>query len=114
MFRELWAKDFQVVAMGSSWQDELNPAWVHDCMLDMVASTRANLLAVDIFTLKRGFEHQLTPPQQTVKELLLPLVQLYGDKDVRHSSAWRHLATLCHKFGQAFDVDDEGCLRPVD
>ena len=29
MFRELWERNFSVVAMGDSWDD--NPAWIHDC-----------------------------------------------------------------------------------
>lgn len=55
MFRRLWDRDFTVLAMGTDWEAQHHPAWVHDCWLDCLAAGLVVKQAASSFVLDPSY-----------------------------------------------------------
>ena len=101
MFRKLWANDFTVVSSAQSWTDD--PAWLHDCFLDMLCSGIVQSRAQDSFILDPAYERLLDDNQRKIREALQPLRELADNEAVRASPSWNRIERLLNIYGERND-----------
>ena len=100
MFRRLWERDFTVVTCGSSWQEQ--PAWMHDIVLDCMASGLIIENAACSFVLNPRYKSLLIEPQRRIRQALAPLHALMADEVVTTSQLqgpWKRIQQLLKEFG---------------